>query len=93
MSKKKVEQILRSLDDKEYEDIAIALMVIEHDDGKLPVSDEIYNKYRSVYKYYFENRSDLTGMLNEVLQNPDEIEIEKEIRIWGELIEWKRIDK
>ncbi|MFV0249709.1 MAG: hypothetical protein ACK5HP_01545 [Bacilli bacterium] len=81
MTKKKVEQILRTLDDKEYEDIAIALMVIEHDDGKLPVSDEVYNKYRSVYKYYFENRDDLTGMLNEVLQNPNKIESELEIRM------------
>lgn len=81
MTKKKVEKILRSLDDKEYEDIAIALMIIEHDDGKLPVSDDVYNKYKDVYKYYLENRDDLTGMLNEVLQNPDEIKNEKEIRM------------
>ena len=81
MTKKKVEQILRSLDDKEYEDIAIALMIIEHDDGKLPVDDETYDKYKNVYKYYFNERDDLTGMLNEVLQNPNEIEYEKEKRM------------
>lgn len=81
MSKKKVEQILRLLDDKEYEDIAIALMVIEHDDGKLPVSDETYDKYKNIYKYYFNERDDLTGMLNEVLQNPNKIESELEIRM------------
>ncbi|MDD3453545.1 MAG: hypothetical protein PHN42_04690 [Bacilli bacterium] len=81
MTKKKVEQILRSLDDKECEDIAIALMIIEHDDGKLPVDDETYDKYKNVYKYYFNERDDLTGMLNEVLQNPNEIEYEKEKRM------------
>ena len=81
MSKKNVEQILRSLDDKDYEDIAIALMVIEHDDGKLPVSDETYDKYKNIYQYYFNERDDLTGMLNEVLQNPNEIESELEIRM------------
>jgi hypothetical protein len=32
-------------------------------------------------------------MLNEVLQNPNEIESELEIRMWGELIEWKKINK
>lgn len=81
MTKKNVEQILRSLDDKDYEDIAIALMVIEHDDGKLPVSDETYDKYKKIYKYYFNERDDLTGMLNEVLQNPNEIESELKIRM------------
>jgi hypothetical protein len=81
MTKKNVEQIIRSLDDEEYEDIAIALMVIEHDDGKLPVSDKTYDKYKSAYKYYFDNRDDLTGMLNEVLQNPNEIEYEIEKRM------------
>jgi len=81
MAKKEVEKILRSLDNKEYEDIAIAIMVIEHNDGKLPLSNEIYNDYKGVYKYYFENRDDLTGMLNEVLQNPNEILMKNDKRM------------
>jgi hypothetical protein len=84
MSKKEVQDIIRSLDSYEYEDIAIALMAIEHNEEKLPLGQELYDKYKSVYNYYFKNRDDLTGMLNEVLQNPDEIHeeyIEKNIRM------------
>lgn len=73
MSKKEVQDIIRSLDNYDYEDIAIALMAIEQNEEKLPINQELYNKYKSVYEYYFKNRDDLTGMLNEVLQNPNEI--------------------
>jgi len=73
MPKKEVQDIIRSLDDYDYEDIAIALMAIEQNEEKLPIDQELYDKYKSVYGYYFKNRDDLTGMLNEVLQNPNEI--------------------
>ena len=73
MPKKEVQDIIRSLDDYDYEDIAIALMAIEQNEEKLPIDQELYDKYKSVYEYYFKSRDDLTGMLNEVLQNPNEI--------------------
>lgn len=73
MAKKEVQNIIRFLDDKDYKDIAIALMAIEHNNEQLPLDNEIYVKYKQVYEYYFDKRDDLTGMLNEVLQNPEDI--------------------
>ncbi len=73
MAKKEVQNIIRFLDDKDYKDRAIALMAIEHNNEQLPLDNEIYVKYKQVYEYYFDKRDDLTGMLNEVLQNPEDI--------------------
>lgn len=73
MAKKEVQDIIRFLDDKDYKDIAIALMAIEHNNEQLPLDNEIYVKYKQVYEYYFDKRDDLTGMLNEILQNPEDI--------------------
>ena len=93
MPKKEVQDIIRSLDDYDYEDIAIALMAIEQNEEKLPIDQELYDKYKSVYEYYFKNRDDLTGMLNEVLQNPNEIYeeyIDNNIKMWGENVWMKK---
>ncbi len=80
MPKKESQDIIRFLNNYDYEDIAIALMAIENDKETLPLSDEDYTIYKNAYKYYFNDRDDLTGMLNEVLQNPKDYMIrEKEL--------------
>lgn len=71
MAKKEVQDIIRFLNDYDYKDIGIALMAIEHNNEQLPIDSEIYEKYKKVYEYYFDKRDDLTGMLNEVLQNQE----------------------
>lgn len=80
MSKKESQDVIRFLNNYDYEDIAIALMAIENNNESLPLSDENYTIYKNAYKHYFNDRDDLTGMLNEVLQNPSEYMIkEKEL--------------
>lgn len=87
MAKKEVQDIIRFLNDYDYKDIGIALMAIENNNEQLPINSEIYEKYKKVYEYYFDKRDDLTGMLNEVLQNPEEVYkdfIDNRIKIWGD---------
>ncbi len=73
MAKKDVENLMKTLNNYNNKDITIALMAIENNNVKIMLDQKLYNCYELVYNYYFEKRDDLTGLLNEVLQNPNKI--------------------
>lgn len=70
-----VNEIVKFLNKQTIENLAIALMQLERRDGCYPIKIEDYNKFKNVYELYLSDSkySDLTGLLNEVLQNADEI--------------------
>ncbi len=67
MAIKEVKEITEYINKQNFDDVVIALMNIEKNDGQ-DLSVEQYNKLKKSYDYYLNKRDDLTGILNEVLQ-------------------------
>ncbi|MDD4375550.1 MAG: hypothetical protein PHR25_02095 [Clostridia bacterium] len=76
-------EIMEFLKRYSIKDIAIALMQMELRDGEYPIKLEDYNKFNAVYNSYLADHKyeHLTGLLNEVLQNADNVyeELKEEI--------------
>lgn len=68
-------EIMDFLKKYDFKDIAIALMQMELRDGKYPITLDDYRKFETVYNFYLNDNkyNHLTGLLNEVLQNADEV--------------------
>ena len=98
MSKKEVIpaiEIMEYLKKYDVKDIAIALMQLELRDGEYPINLDDYKKFEAVYNVYLNDHKYeyITGLLNEVLQNADEVfkKIKEEAGYSNYLNEEKRI--
>jgi len=70
MAYAEVKQIKAFLDQHTVRDIAITIMNIEQNNNDT-LTEALYDKYNEQYDDYFENHDELTGILNEVLQEED----------------------
>ncbi len=70
-----VNTILEFFQKQKIENIAIALMQLELRDGYNKITTNDYQKFKEVYNLYLDDNKydDITGLLNEVLQNADSI--------------------